>query len=111
MVSFKGCLVIITNSSNKRAISKREKQKWILHGPPDTHIPVKYVLSSGEHVLTTGEKKILNSIYFKEMRLLCLFWVSGVLMFNPAAGTNWIPASAEFGSSSHLQYVVQFFQK
>ena len=42
MASLKGRLAIITNSYNKRAISKREKQKWILHGPPDTDI-LKYV--------------------------------------------------------------------
>ena len=42
MSSFKG-LLGNNNKKTKREISNRKKQNWILHGPPDTGILVKYV--------------------------------------------------------------------
>ena len=49
-------------SKNKRAISRREKTKMILHGPPGTDILMKYVF---ELRRTTGEK----SFYQKTVTL------------------------------------------
>ena len=52
MVSFKGRLVIITISKNKRAISKREETKMDITQPPDTDIGVKYVYGWQKKVLS-----------------------------------------------------------
>ena len=43
LASFKGRLAVITIRKLKEQQAHRKKQKWILHGPLDTDILVKYV--------------------------------------------------------------------